>query len=82
MRIYLQRPESEGHPAQFYQLILQPDLLGGATLIRQWGRVGQRGSYKARHLASLPEAQQELEALRQRLLQQGYRTTFVQGENG
>ncbi len=81
MRIYLQRPESEDDPARFYQLILQPDLLGGATLIRQWGRLGERGAHKKIPFQSLEEAQQELETLRKRLQEQGYTTTFIQGLN-
>ncbi len=79
MRIYLQRPESDNDPARFYQLILQPDLLGGATLIRQWGRLGERGSHRKTLFHSLEEAQQELENLRKRLQEQGYTTTFIQG---
>ncbi len=81
MRIYMQRPETDQEPARFYQLILQPDLLGGATLIRQWGVLGQRGSHRKTPFASLDEAQQELELLRKRLQTQGYTTTFMQGLN-
>ena len=28
---------------RFYRLSVQPDLFGGATLVREWGRIGLRG---------------------------------------
>ncbi|WP_041415773.1 WGR domain-containing protein, partial [Sinorhizobium fredii] len=31
------------HMARFYQLSVEPDLFGGAALIRRWGRIGTRG---------------------------------------
>ncbi len=79
MRIYLQKPETDGEPARFYQLILQPDLLGGATLIRQWGRLGSRGTHRSTPFPDLEQAQAELETRCRRLQQQGYHITFRQG---
>ncbi len=43
-------------PAQnmrrFYRLALQPDLFGGCTLIREWGRIGRGGRIKREECAS------------------------------
>ncbi|TQM89870.1 WGR domain-containing protein [Roseinatronobacter monicus] len=28
---------------RFYRMSVQPDLFGGASLVREWGRIGYRG---------------------------------------
>ncbi|UOA29517.1 WGR domain-containing protein [Pseudosulfitobacter sp. DSM 107133] len=28
---------------RFYRMSIQPDLFGGASLVREWGRIGARG---------------------------------------
>jgi predicted DNA-binding WGR domain protein len=28
---------------RFYRMSIQPDLFGGASLVREWGRIGYRG---------------------------------------
>lgn len=80
MRIFMQtRPEPD-NPARFYQLILQEDLLGGWTLIRQWGRVGERGTSRQEFFDDVDSAQDALTRYRRRQAEQGFRVTFVQGE--
>ena len=34
---------------RFYMLTVQPDLFGGASLIREWGRIGSRGQSLIEH---------------------------------
>ena len=75
------RPHQETS-GQFYQLILQEDLLGGWTVIRQWGRLGQRGRFRQEYFDDLPAAQEALEAYRKRQADLGFTATFVEGEAG
>ena len=78
--MFLQIPPREAQPARFYQLILQEDLLGGWTLIRQWGITGQRGSQRREYFDDLDAAQQALSSYRDRQLRDGYSVTFIEGE--
>ncbi|CEO91622.1 MULTISPECIES: WGR domain-containing protein [Sinorhizobium] len=41
--LYVQRTDASSNMARFYQLSVEPDLFGGAALIRRWGRIGTRG---------------------------------------
>ena len=34
--------------ARFYTLSIQPNLFGGYSLIRRWGRIGSRGQIKVK----------------------------------
>lgn len=81
MRLFLQIQDNPIEQPRFYQLMLQQDLLGGWTLIRQWGKQGQRGSHRRFHYQSLEEAQEALLDARERLINKGYRVTFMQGLN-
>jgi len=39
----LRRIDPTHNMRRFYRLSVQPDLFGGATLVREWGRIGLRG---------------------------------------
>jgi predicted DNA-binding WGR domain protein len=39
----LQRRDAERRMARFYRLWFGDDLFGNATVIREWGRIGQAG---------------------------------------
>jgi predicted DNA-binding WGR domain protein len=80
MRIYLQTPFSEEHPPRYYQLILQEDLLGGWTLVKQWGFQGASGTMQREHFASHEEAMQAMMRSRDQQVKRGYRVMFFQGE--
>lgn len=43
---HLQRIRPERNEWRFYILSVQPDLLGGAALVRQWGRIGTEGTQR------------------------------------
>lgn len=66
-------------PPRFYELILQEDLLGGWTLIRQSGRTGVRGNYRKEHFDDRCSAQQALVQHRDRQLAKGYAVMFIHG---
>ena len=58
---HLRRIDPTRNMRRFYRLCLQPDLFGGCTLVREWGRIGSNG--RIRH-DPYPDEGQALEALR------------------
>ena len=43
---YLHRIDAARNMARFYSLSIQPTLFGGASLVRNWGRIGTNGQVK------------------------------------
>jgi predicted DNA-binding WGR domain protein len=80
MRIYLQAPEETGKRPRFYQLILQQDMLGGWTLLRESGYQGSAGALKRDHYSDYERAMSQLLILRDKQLQSGYKIMFIQGD--
>lgn len=80
MRIYLQMPASGELPPRYYQLLLQEDLLGGWTLIRESGRQDAAGRIKREHFATREAAEHALLKARDGQLARGYRVVFVEGD--
>jgi len=80
MRIYLQMPASGEQPPRYYQLLLQEDLLGGWTLIRESGRQDAGGRIKREHFATREAAEHALLKARDGQLARGYRVVFVEGD--
>jgi predicted DNA-binding WGR domain protein len=46
MRIFMQTKAAPNEAPRYYHLILQQDLLGGWSLLREWGQTGGRASMK------------------------------------
>ena len=42
--VILRRIDAAQNMARFYLLDVQPDLFGGWSLIREWGRIGRAGA--------------------------------------
>jgi len=80
MRIYMQTVANGENVPRYYQLILQEDLLGGWSLIREWGIQGARGRTKREDFSRRIEAIQALTNYRDDQAQRGYRVVFIQGE--
>jgi len=80
MRIYLQIPALDGKPPRFYHLALQPDLLGGWSLVREWGMQGSPGRVKKDHFADRDTALEALLRVRDTQLKRGYKVVFMQGQ--
>jgi len=80
MRIYLQTPVSEDRPPRYYQLFLQEDLLGGWSLVKQWGFQGASGTMQREHYDTRDEAIEALMRHRDAQVKRGYRVMFFQGE--
>ncbi|NRP74916.1 hypothetical protein ILFOPFJJ_05839 [Ensifer psoraleae] len=42
-RLYVLRIDATKNMARYYTMSIEPDLFGGASLVRRWGRIGTRG---------------------------------------
>ncbi len=80
MQIYMQITPMDDRPPRFYHLILQQDLLGGWTLVREWGYQGYAGRVRREHHDTLEAAQAALIRARDDQLRRGYRVVFTRGE--
>ena len=81
MRIFMQSLAESSEAPKYYQLILQEDLLGGWTLIRQWGRMGARGSSRTQQFPDRESAQSALAEVRDQQQTKGFSVMFTQGGN-
>ncbi len=82
MRIFMQTPPIPNEPQRYFQLILQQDLLGGWTLIRESGQVGARSTVRREQYLELDAAQEALEKARDQQLKKGLKVMFSQGLEG
>jgi len=80
MRIYMQTAVEESVPMRFCQLILQQDLLGGWTLIKEHGTQGSKGRLQHEHHESYVDAENAMMRARDVLSNKGYRVVFIRGE--
>lgn len=81
MRLLLQQ-RPDGHEApRFVQLMLQPDLLGGWTLLRETGQIGGRSTLRREQFADQTSALKALETARDAQLKRGFQVTFAEGAN-
>lgn len=79
MRLFMQQPPAPGVPPRFCQLTLQPDLLGGYTLLREAGELGGRSQLRRTVHADRDSALAAFESARDRELKRGLRITFAEG---
>jgi len=82
MRLLLQQ-RPDGHDApRFVQLMLQPDLLGGWTLVRETGHIGGRSSVRREQYLDQASAVAALEQARDQQIKRGFQLMFAQGTDG
>lgn len=81
MRIYLQSDHNESGNLRFVHLILQEDLVGGWTLIRESGKQGSPGTIKREHFEDQNDAIEAMLKWRDKNIRRGYRVAFVQGDS-
>ena len=48
-RLHLKREDLSRNMRRFYIMTVQRDLFGGASLIREWGRIGSSGKVQVTH---------------------------------
>ncbi len=76
----MQIPAVDERPPRFYHLMLQPDLLEGWSLIREWGYQGARGRVKQEHFSHQRGATEAMIKNRDAQLARGYRVVFIEGQ--
>ncbi len=82
MRIYMQTAMDNSASMRYCQLILQQDLLGGWTLIKERGTQGAKGRLQREHHDSYEAAERALMCARDLLIDKGYQVVFMRGEAG
>lgn len=70
---HLQRIVAPDNVWRFYTPTLTPDLFGGVTLVREWGRIGQDGTVRRRHFTDEAAAERELDRIARRKIRRRYR---------
>lgn len=70
--VVLRRIDPDRNMARFYRLDIQPDLFGGWSFIREWGRIGRPGQVRSTPHPSPAEALAALQRQRQAKERRGY----------
>lgn len=81
MQLYMQMPGDTGAALRYCQLLLQQDLLGDWSLIREQGRQGQAGRIKREHFDDYASALAAMLKMRDDQLRRGFRVVYMQGED-
>lgn len=71
--IHLRRIDPSVNMHRFYALTIQPTLFGGASVIRNWGRIGCQGQAMIQTFETLDDARAELHRIMDAKLRKGYR---------
>ncbi|MBB1088175.1 WGR domain-containing protein [Lysobacter sp. SG-8] len=80
MRLLMQqRPDASDDAPRFVQLFLQPDLLGGYTLVRESGHIGGRSTVRREQFLDQSSAFAALEKIRDQQVKRGFQVMFTQG---
>ncbi len=79
MRLYLQTLPDGAAPQRYYQLALEQDLLGGWTLVREWGTPGAKPGGRREVYLERDDALAAFEAARDAQIRRGFRVMFAQG---
>ena len=69
----LTRVDPDRNMRRFYLMTVQRDLFGGATLVREWGRVGSSGQVRVDYHESEGQAVNALADLATAKRKRGYR---------
>ncbi len=80
MHIYMQTQAAVDGMPRYYHLILHEELLGGWSLLTEWGVQGARGRCKREDFASRDAAEESMMKYRDMQISKGFRVVFVQGE--
>ncbi len=75
----MQTQPSGNESPRYYQLVLQPDLLGGWTLIREWGTTGGKSSIKREFFYQRDLAENALMQSRDLQIKRGFQVMFMRG---
>jgi len=70
--IYLRRIDPSQNMARYYALSIQPNLFGGSSVVREWGRIGSRGQCKVELLDDLANAEKVRDRIERLKRRRGY----------
>ena len=70
--IRIERVDPETNMYRFYRLRLMPDLFGGVSLLREWGRIGTQGRHRIELFADVGSAVDAMAALYEAKQKRGY----------
>lgn len=70
--VHLHRIDTAQHMRRFYLLAMQPTLFGGASIIRNWGRIGSGGQTMMETFESQEDANTALSRLERTKRRRGY----------
>lgn len=70
--VHLRRIDPARNMRRFYELALQPTLFGGASVVRNWGRIGTAGQSMMQTFDHAADARAALERLARRKRRRGY----------
>ncbi len=76
----MQTPPVADATPRYYHLILEPDLFGGWSLVREWGQQGRPGRVRREHFEDREAAEAAFMRVRDAQLGRGYRVVFAEGE--
>ena len=71
--VHLRRIDPSQNMRRFYTLTIQPTLLGGASVIRNWGRIGTNGQSMMETFDQIEDAGVALARLERTKRRRGYR---------
>lgn len=74
-QVHLKRINPVQNMRRFYCLTVQPTLFGGASLIRDWGRIGTRGQTMMETFDEADDADSAFDRLERAKRRRGYRDT-------
>ena len=80
MRIYLQMVATADQPPRFVHLILQRDLLGGWSVVKEAGIQGRPGRVRRDHFEERDDAESALLKERDGQVRKGYQVVFAEGQ--
>ena len=79
MRLLLQQRPLAGEIPKYVQLILQQDMLGGWSLLRETGQTGGKASLKREQFLDQGTALAAFERARDAQIKRGFQVMFAQG---
>jgi len=79
MRLFLQEKPAAAEAPRYVQLVLQQDLLGGWTLLREAGQIGGRSQLRKEQYLDRDAAIEAFEKARDLQLRRGFQVMFAQG---
>lgn len=70
--IRIERVDHDANMFRFYRLRLMPDLFGGVSLLREWGRIGTQGRLRIECFEDAGSAADAMAALYRAKQKRGY----------